>query len=343
MKNKFVASAFGFIGLCSLVACSASSDAGSSVAKTERVATSQSQALTIENGECSERAYTLPAPQPIFQAADMYETAVAESNDPAVVYSPRCPRSSRARSSSRSSSSSRAARSSTRPNGVRSAPRALRLHRHRPQPRDDDRRADRRLHERPRPQPELQSPQGRERPHGLANKGFVDGTKLAVVGHSLGGARPSSRRATLRPALLLRPLRSPCRAQGDGHLRRQHQGPPARNRLPGHRLHRRRDPHDQRRAGLDRSHRERPWHLGPPRGPKAFFRINGANHYGINNENNQGGSSSRRRPSIRLRASTRIAGSTALWLGIHVQGNGLLGGSLSCFSGTSDGNVTFEN
>jgi len=76
---------------------------------------------------------------------------------------------------------------------------------------------------------------------------------------------------------------------------------------------------------------------------KAFFRVNGTTHYGITNDTNSGAQPDVPQTLPQDEGVEAIADTTALWFGIHVKLDGIVSGSaLSCFSGTRDGVVTIE-
>lgn len=76
---------------------------------------------------------------------------------------------------------------------------------------------------------------------------------------------------------------------------------------------------------------------------KSFFRVNGANHYGITDTNNSGGTPDVIPSLSQSKSIEAIVDTTALYFDIHVNGSGFLDGTLDCFTGTRDGVVTFED
>lgn len=75
---------------------------------------------------------------------------------------------------------------------------------------------------------------------------------------------------------------------------------------------------------------------------KSFFRVNGTNHYGINNANNVGGQPDVVPSLPQAEGVKAIVDTTALYFDLNVKGGGFLDGLTDCFTGTADGKVTFE-
>jgi len=173
-------------------------------------------------------------------------------------------------------------------------------------------------------------------------QGLVDGNKLAVVGHSLGGATTLQAVGgqclaplcfgTYTPPAELRAV-----AVYGGNMRNR---PPATgfidvdNVAPTAMIHGSEDAiatiADARStfALLEES--------------KSFFRVNGTNHYGINNANNVGGQPDVTPSMPQSQGIAAITDTTALYFDLNVKGGGFLDPLTDCFTGTADGKVTFE-
>lgn len=77
--------------------------------------------------------------------------------------------------------------------------------------------------------------------------------------------------------------------------------------------------------------------------PKAFFRVEGANHYGITNAQTSGSQPDVPQSLPQADSIFLIADTTALWLNAHVSFDGVFPSSfLSCIGGTRDGRLVIE-
>lgn len=76
---------------------------------------------------------------------------------------------------------------------------------------------------------------------------------------------------------------------------------------------------------------------------KSFFRINGANHYGITNTDNSGGQPDAPPTLPQAKGIEAIVDTTAMFFDMHVKGASFLHPLLDCYRGTRDGVVTFED